>query len=83
VNNNRKEKIILLSFSKMKPEELDELYEFVLDLVKKCGDIFIEGLEDCGEVKTKGADHDLVTYYDGKIEEILINGIKEKYPDHV
>lgn len=43
---------------------------------------FVVGKKDCGEVRNKGANHDLVTYYDGKIEKILIEGIKAKYPLH-
>ncbi|KAG5669002.1 hypothetical protein PVAND_016905 [Polypedilum vanderplanki] len=66
----------------MSPEEIDDCFEFVRDLVRKCGEVLLEGFKDCGEVTIKTADHDLVTFYDGKIEEILIEGIKEKYPDH-
>lgn len=66
----------------MNQTELDECFEFVHLLALKCGELLLEGFKDCGEVRNKGANHDLVTYYDGKIEEILIEGIKEKYPQH-
>jgi len=66
----------------MTPEELDDCFAFVDNLVRQCGDILLEGFKDCGYVTNKGADHDLVTLYDGKIENVLIDGIKEKYPDH-
>lgn len=33
-------------------------------------------------IETKEDEHDLVTEYDRKLEEILIFKIKEKYPHH-
>ena len=66
----------------MTPEELDECFGFVENLVTKCGEILLEGFKDCGEVENKGSHYDLVTIYDRKIESTLIDGIKEKYPDH-
>lgn len=66
----------------MSPDELDECFEFVCKLVQECGETFKEGFKNCGEVKNKGEDHDLVTIYDGKIEKILMDGIAEKYPVH-
>lgn len=62
--------------------ELDECFDFVKNLVLRCGDVLREGYKNIGEVKTKTAAHDLVTFWDGEIEKILIDGIKEKYPDH-
>jgi myo-inositol-1(or 4)-monophosphatase len=66
----------------MTPEELDECFGFVENLVKQCGEILLEGFKDCGLVENKGSEYDLVTIYDRKIENVLINGIKEKYPSH-
>lgn len=66
----------------MNQTELDECFEFVHLLVLKCGDVFREGFKDCGYVTNKGAYHDLVTFYDGEIEKILVDGIKTKYPSH-
>lgn len=66
----------------MTPLELDECYDFVLELVLRCGEVLKEGFKNTGIVKTKGAAHDLVTFWDGEIEKILIHGIKQKYPDH-
>lgn len=67
---------------KMISSELDECFDFVKNLVLRCGDVLREGYKNIGEVKTKTAAHDLVTFWDGEIEKILIDGIKEKYPDH-
>ncbi|XP_070507882.1 inositol monophosphatase 1-like [Chironomus tepperi] len=66
----------------MTPEELNECFVFVENLVRQCGEILIYGFKDCGEVENKGSHYDLVTIYDRKIENVLINGIKEKYPKH-
>jgi len=33
-------------------------------------------------IESKTADWDLVTEYDKKVEEILINGLKERFPTH-
>lgn len=66
----------------MQQEELDECFEFVSDLVKQCGEVLKEGFKNCGEITTKTADHDIVTIYDKKIEDILMKGISQKYPDH-
>lgn len=70
------------SFFKMTPTELDECFEFVHKLVVRCGDVLKEGFKNTGEVTTKGAAHELVTFWDNEIEKILITGIKEKYPEH-
>lgn len=66
----------------MTPEELDQCFDFVQQLVIKCGDVLREGFINTGVVTNKGEAHDLVTFWDGEIEKILINGIKEKYPLH-
>lgn len=66
----------------MTPLELDECFNFVNQLVLKCGDVLKEGFKNTGVVKTKTAAHDLVTFWDGEIERILIQGIKEKYSSH-
>lgn len=66
----------------MTPLEQDECFEFVHDLVVKCGETLKEGFKNTGEVTTKGAAHDLVTFWDNEIERILVTKIKEKYPSH-
>jgi myo-inositol-1(or 4)-monophosphatase len=66
----------------MNSSELDEIFEFVKDLVIKSGEALKEGFLNTGIVRTKTARHDLVTVWDEKVEDILINGIKKKYPTH-
>jgi fructose-1,6-bisphosphatase/inositol monophosphatase family enzyme len=71
-----------VSFVKMNSSELDECFEFVHALVVKCGETLKEGFKNTGVVTTKGAAHDLVTFWDNEIEKILIEKIKQKYPEH-
>lgn len=66
----------------MTPLELDECFDFVKQLVLKCGDVLREGFVNTGTVSTKTAYFDVVTFWDGEIENILMNGIREKYPEH-
>lgn len=66
----------------MTPLELDECFNFVHEIMLKCGDVLKEGFKNAGVVTTKKGAHDLVTFWDGEIERILINSIKEKYPNH-
>lgn len=66
----------------MNDEELTECFDFVLDLVKQCGPVLLEGIKDCGDVEVKRNFRDLVTKYDRKIENLLIDGIKQRYPGH-
>lgn len=61
---------------------MDEIYDHVLALTKESGVVLLEGIKDCGAVEIKTNFTDLVTVYDGKIEEILVEGIKKKYPHH-
>lgn len=71
-----------ISFRKMSSAELNEIFDFVHDLMIKSGEVLKQGFKETGDVRTKTARHDLVTVWDDKIEEILIKGIKEKYSTH-
>lgn len=62
---------------------VDDCYILALDLVRKAGSLFKEGFEGLSKtVYTKSGTWDLVTEYDGKVEQLLINGIIDKYPNH-
>ncbi|XP_076676521.1 uncharacterized protein LOC143373279 [Andrena cerasifolii] len=63
-------------------EELDHCYDFVLKLTIKSGQVIRDAIQGCKRVETKAGDWDLVTQYDKKMEEILINGISEEFPKH-
>lgn len=66
----------------MNSEQLDECFDFVKGLILKCGEITRVGQQNIGKVDAKTIFSDLVTKYDGQVENVLINGIKEKYPEH-
>lgn len=66
----------------MNSEQLDECFNFVKGLILKCGEIVKAGQQNIGKVDAKTIFSDLVTKYDGEVENVLINGIKEKYPEH-
>lgn len=61
----------------------DECYVLALDLVQRAGLLVKQGFEELSKtVDTKAGSWDLVTEYDAKVEQLLINGITDKYPDH-
>lgn len=61
----------------------NECYNLALDLVHKAGLLVKEGFEELSKtVATKSGSWDLVTEYDAKVEQLLMNCISDKYPDH-
>lgn len=61
----------------------DDCYILALDLVQEAGLLVKEGFDELSKtVDTKSGSWDLVTEYDAKVEQLLINGIADKYPDH-
>ncbi|XP_017790216.1 PREDICTED: inositol monophosphatase 2-like [Habropoda laboriosa] len=72
------------SESAIMSSELDirNYIEFAKELTLKAGEIFKCGFEGEKIVETKDHEWDLVTDYDKKIENVLINGLKTKFPDH-
>ncbi|XP_067642428.1 inositol monophosphatase 1 [Eurosta solidaginis] len=65
------------------PQLIDELYDFMYPLAVRAGEILIEGYEKVGkQVNIKTAFYDVVTDYDNKIEEFLIEEVLQRYPEH-
>lgn len=63
--------------------ELDSIYELLLKLIKNAGDLAMVGFNETTKtVNTKQAYWDLVTDYDKAIENLLIAGIFQQYPNH-
>lgn len=60
----------------------DECYLAVLRLVKEAGFIIREKITKPKDPMTKSCEIDLVTEWDQKVEELLIEGISSKFPDH-
>lgn len=64
-------------------EELDRCYDYVLKLTIESGKVIREAIDISNKkIETKVADWDLVTQYDKKVEEILINNLMKEFPNH-
>lgn len=61
---------------------INQSYDLVIELTKKAGELVCEGFYGQKIVETKLASWDSVTEYDRKVEDLLINGIRNKFPDH-
>ncbi|RZC43180.1 Inositol P domain containing protein [Asbolus verrucosus] len=64
----------------MSEQEIQTYFDYVLPLVKKSGKVILEAKDI--EIETKEEIYDLVTIYDRKVEEVLIEEIKKKFPSH-
>ncbi|XP_073843268.1 inositol monophosphatase 1-like [Musca autumnalis] len=62
--------------------DLEKCFEVVSELVNKAGDIIAHRNETRQEFVCKQGDIDLVTETDKEVENLLMNGIKEQFPDH-
>uniref|UniRef100_T1PD43 Inositol-1-monophosphatase n=1 Tax=Musca domestica TaxID=7370 RepID=T1PD43_MUSDO len=62
--------------------DLDKCFEVVNELVNKAGAIIARRNETRQEFVCKQGDIDLVTETDKEVENLLMNGIKEQFPDH-
>jgi myo-inositol-1(or 4)-monophosphatase len=58
----------------------EELHEFVCDLARRAGELQLSRYEDPGRVKEK-APKDIVTEVDLLCEELMVNAIRERYPE--
>ncbi|XP_078040032.1 inositol monophosphatase 1-like [Augochlora pura] len=63
-------------------EELDLCYDFGLKLTAEAGEIIEDAIQGSKNIETKAGDWDLVTQYDKKVEEAVINSIIKKFPKH-
>ncbi|CAH1176272.1 unnamed protein product [Phaedon cochleariae] len=71
---------VLFSISASMAQEPQEYLDFILPLIKEAGKELLTA--DNYQVEHKKEVYDLVTIYDRRIEDILINKIKKKYPNH-
>ncbi|XP_017760466.1 PREDICTED: inositol monophosphatase 2-like [Eufriesea mexicana] len=81
---NRSVALSKASASVIMSSELDirNYFEFAKELALKAGEIFKCGFEGQKIVESKEHIWDLVTDYDKKIEDALIQNLKTKFPDH-
>lgn len=61
---------------------IDDYFNTVLEIVKEAGKVLNEGFHTPKDVETKSASWDLVTEYDKRIENILIENISKAFPKH-
>uniref|UniRef100_A0A336MXY0 Inositol-1-monophosphatase n=1 Tax=Culicoides sonorensis TaxID=179676 RepID=A0A336MXY0_CULSO len=66
----------------MDEQIMNDCFNYVYQLTLECGELVKEGASKTKVIETKEHKHDVVTEYDKKVEEILMNGIKKKFPDH-
>lgn len=73
-----------IQFSDMENSLIDDCYNFIVDHVRKAGDIVRDGFCKLTQeqISSKEFSFELVTEFDKRTEEFLINGILAKYPDH-
>jgi len=64
-------------------EREDEFFLFALDLVKQAGRMVKDAFaQPTSSITTKASATDLVTETDKAVEDLLINGLSKKFPDH-
>lgn len=62
--------------------KLEKYHDTVVELVRKCGEIFRQGYNDNkADFETKSDFYDLVTVYDKQIEDLLVDGISKEFPE--
>jgi myo-inositol-1(or 4)-monophosphatase len=66
----------------MDASQLDECYDYVLNVIIKCGEIMRAGSRSMGVVEMKDNYWDWVTEVDRRIEQVFIEEIAKKYPGH-
>lgn len=73
---------IMTTFNELENELVDGCYIFINELAIEAGKVVKEGFSKTKNVDYKTSNFDLVTEYDRRCEELLIQGIKSKYPNH-
>lgn len=64
-----------------KPQNLEEIKDFSLKIIKEAGDILLKNFNQVRLEYYKGA-QDVCTNLDIKVEDFIIKKIQKKYPDH-
>lgn len=66
----------------MSSNNLNEIYDFVLNLTIEIGEVMKEGFNSDLNIEIKDQSWDVVTEYDRRIENYLIENISKKYSSH-
>lgn len=72
----------MTTFNELEEKLIDESYALVNGLAIDAGVVAKEGFLKTKSIEYKSSNFDLVTEYDRRCEELLIQGIRNKYPDH-
>ncbi|KAG7219154.1 hypothetical protein INR49_006313 [Caranx melampygus] len=56
--------------------------DYAVAIARKAGEVVREALRDDRKVMTKSSSVDLVTQTDQKVEQLIIQSVKEKFPTH-
>lgn len=70
------------TFNEIENELIDDCYLFINELAVDAGKVVKDGFIKSKNVDFKTANYDLVTEYDRQCEELLIQGIRNRYPNH-
>ncbi len=62
--------------------ELDALKQTAIEVAQAGGDVAMQGFGQSKQIDFKSSDTDLVTEFDRKAQETIVNIIREKYPTH-
>ena len=65
----------------VKMETYQDEFDFSLELVKKCGEVIKNAFNVEKKISEKSSANDLVTETDQLVEKMLIEGLKERFPD--
>lgn len=72
----------MTTFNEFEEKLIDESYALINELAIDAGKVVNEGFLKTKNIDYKANNFDLVTEYDRRCEELLIQGIRNKYPDH-
>ncbi|XP_012261338.1 inositol monophosphatase 1-like [Athalia rosae] len=61
---------------------LNHYFDFVMKLTIDSAKVIRDAIQGGKTIETKAGDWDLVTQYDRKVEEILIDGLAKEFPTH-
>ncbi|XP_037041708.1 inositol monophosphatase 2-like isoform X1 [Bradysia coprophila] len=70
------------TFNEIENELIDDCYNFINVLAIDAGTLVKKGFTKAKNVSYKTSNADLVTEYDRRCEQLLIQGIQNRYPDH-
>lgn len=62
--------------------DIEGFFSSAMTLVKAAGTVVLKAIGEGKQIETKSEFTDLVTQYDKQVEQLLIGGLREQYPNH-